>query len=54
MSGQFIEIVNITSCELPIASQFKRISPRKESLKPQDYDEKFDSDNLFCRGVGVL
>lgn len=46
MSGQFIEIVNITSCELPIASQFKRISPRKESLKPQDYDEKFDSTTL--------
>ena len=46
MSGQFIEIVNITSCELPITSQFKRISPRKESLRPQDYDEKFDATTL--------
>ena len=46
MSGQFIEIVNITSCELPITSQFKRISPRKESLRPQDYDSKFDATTL--------
>ena len=41
-----VRIIPITSCELPVASKFKRLSTRKESLKPLDYDEKFDSTTL--------
>jgi len=46
MTDKLVEIVNITSCELPISSKFKRVSPRKDTLKSPDYDEKFDSTTL--------
>ena len=40
MTDKLVEIVNITSCELPISSKFKRISLRNPGyFKSQDYDE---------------
>lgn len=46
MSNHTIEIINISPCIIPESEKYSRTPPRPESLRPNDYQDKFDFKTL--------